>query len=1626
VKQANVIKNRSLLATSLAATMAMLFVAQCQGGSGTTSVVASMTSSAPGGFIYDGATNWVADAALGLCQISGGKLANCVLPPTSTPGIHAIVGQPAFDPLTGFAYLPDQSTASMGIWRYPFNGKTFGVGVNIAATLGVQRPAAIAFGTDGNLYVTMAANGNIARVTTPAAAAQTATVISQTVSALPAHGLAQVGTQLWVVDRDGILDIVDPVGCGTKCRGAIMTQILGLASPSSITWDTVHSYVYIGSPSGVVRLARITGVTDTYTSSTSTVLFSDIPAVGLDGAGNLLLVDDPTAGQVPGGATVYSTPFFIPGSNPPVQTPSDGQGATPQPPITLLPTIFPDPIANPAALYSTGLTTPVGAVFMGTHLWVVDGALGFCKVVPPSSLTACVAAGTGLPAGFVPGAPAYDPIGHFAYLPDTTTGAAGAGILRFTFNTVTETLGISPVTVATAAKLAAAVPAAVLAVAKGGATAPSALAFGPDKQLYVSMVAVPSIVRVTAPATATHLITTIGSMFESSPNIAFHNTDLFDTETTNSSTMFSATLCKGTCSFLFLGVIMDLPRAVAADANFVYIGATCPADAVTVCTGGIVWRYDPVADTITRLADFGLASGVSTPFSAIAGLALDNLGVVMVVDQTSVWKVDSTTVSTITSLTPNQAPESSSPTVTINGTGFLPSLVVNTCPAITPGNVTFVSPTQITATFAINPAGPLGACAITVTTATGISVAGNFNVLIGPPALTSMAPTSGFRGHPVFPVSITGANLGSGTLNAIPGIAFSVPAINAAGTLLTTNFTISATATLGARSVTVTTPSGTSNALTFTVATAPPVLTSIAPTSSVANKTVPVTLTGTDLLGATVINTGDPGITVTGLTVVSPTQVTASLTIASTVAAGTENISVTTPGGTSNTVPFTILPALTSISPVTAKAGTATPITLTGTSLLTATINAGANITVSNVVVVNVNSITATFTTAANSPLGAQSITVTDPVGGTSNAVTFTITAPTPSITIAPNTGVRGTTVPVILTGSGLVGATFATLPTGITVSGTPVVTFGQITANLVIATDAPLGAQSINVTTPGGTTTNVGNFTVTAPVPTLVSVNPAQGAAATTVAVTFTGTGLVGGTLNLPTGFTLSGTPVVAASGATITANLVIASTVATGPQSITVTTPGGTSNAVTFNILPGLTSIAPNTGRAGATPFTVTLTGTSLLGATSVNAGANITVTNLVVVNATTITATFTSAPAAPVGPVNVTVTSPAGTSNAVVFTLTGPIPVITTLSPATGGTGATVPITITGTGLTLGTLNLPPGVTIVGTPVVSFTQITATLLIAGNATLGAQTISVTTPGPGNTSNAVTFTVFALAPTLTSVAPTTGVASTTVTVTLAGTGLNGASTVINTNTAVSGISVSGFTIVSATQITATLVIGANASSTPISVTNTNGTSNSVTFGIVPTLSSIAPATGVAGTSVPVTLTGTSFTGATAINTGTAGITVTGLTVVSNTQITATFVITAAATQGNHSISVTTPGGTTAQAVTFNVLPPAPVITSLNNTTISKASSNVGMNVNGSNLGNLPVSSFQVLLNGVPQGSTIYTIQAGSFQPSQTQIRFNWTFLAAAPITDRLHVYTVTVTTPSGTSNAFPFTITN
>jgi hypothetical protein len=283
---------------------------------------------------------------------------------------------------------------------------------------------------------------------------------------------------------------------------------------------------------------------------------------------------------------------------------------------------------------------------------------------------------------------------------------------------------------------------------------------------------------------------------------------------------------------------------------------------------------------------------------------------------------------------------------------------------------------------------------------------------VAAPTLTSIVPNTGLRGTTV-PVTLTGTNLTGAFVITISGTGVTVGNfVPVSATTVTATFTIANLATLGARAVRVSTPGGNSNPVTFTVTAPPaPTLTSISPTSGARGTSVNVTFTGTNLTGTFAV-TGIGGlIPVTNLTVVSPTTVTATLNISRLAPLGVRNLGLTTPGGTSNTLPFTVTggtPAFTGPTP----ALTTTPAngtTKTGTVTLRNSAT-GAN----------AGPIALTAVPAVNRVTGTGAFTVT---GGT--CASGTVLAPGATCTIIvqyvpPTTGSLTSTGHVTITDTGV------------------------------------------------------------------------------------------------------------------------------------------------------------------------------------------------------------------------------------------------------------------------------------------------------------------------------------------------------------------------------------------------------------------------------------------------------------------------------------------------------------------------------------------------------------------------------------------------------------------------------
>ena len=246
----------------------------------------------------------------------------------------------------------------------------------------------------------------------------------------------------------------------------------------------------------------------------------------------------------------------------------------------------------------------------------------------------------------------------------------------------------------------------------------------------------------------------------------------------------------------------------------------------------------------------------------------------------------------------------------------------------------------------------------------------------------------------------------------------------------------------------------------------------------------------------------------------------------------------------------------------------------------------------------------------------------------------------------------------------------------------------------------------------------------------------------------------------------------------------------------------------------------------------------------------------------------------------------------------------PTISKVSPASGPTAGGTLVTITGTNFTGATAVLFG--TGVGTnlTVVSPTQITVDSPVQP---AGLHNVYVQTPGGTSAAHQADWFTYVAPPTVTKVSPNTGSTSGGTVVTITGTNFTGATTVLFGTGAGTNLKV-----VSATQITVDSPVQP-AGLHNVYVKTPGGTSAAheadwFTYVAPPTVTKVSPASGPTAGGTLVTISGTNFTGATAVLFGTgAG---TNLKVVSATQIT---VDSPAQPAGLHNVYVKTPGGTSA-----------------------------------------------------------------------------------------------------------------
>jgi hypothetical protein len=951
--------------------------------------------------------------------------------------------------------------------------------------------------------------------------------------------------------------------------------------------------------------------------------------------------------------------------------------------------------------------------------------------------------------------------------------------------------------------------------------------------------------------------------------------------------------------------------------------------------GGVARTPTVVSDSLLTLAAPTTSSFGPTPItvSSVGGTASGTY----------------TYAPTVAAVAPAYGPSAGGQLVTVAGTGFTASSTLRIGGAAATGLVCTVS----NSLQAVTPAGAKGAAAVTVTTSGVASQDPVTYQYYVAPTITAITPASGpILGGQL--VTVSGTEFAPGLTTVTLGGKNATPS-GVTETGLT--FTTPSGASIGAATLAVTTPGGTASG-TYTYV---PSVAVVTPGYGPLSGGTAITISGGGFGAGSTVTIG--GRAATSVSYVNPSQISA---VTPSGAVGPASVLVTTSGLTSasNSL-FAFEPEVTSVLPIGGTDDGGTLVTLTGTGFTGATAVAFGDVAATLVTVTSDTQLTAVSPSALTDDTVPVSVTVSGIISTVAAPYTYAPSVmtdlvfleltPTPSY-LGNGYWISGTDYFITLyslyitwenanevlnsfvTGSGVVGTAtvlnnvqwYIPANTLLTMVWEPMLiyyrtprpgypNYAELSLYSVVRVDGNVYPYALTV---GANLFNDGTMTSTrhlpavqpyilggdAPPPTVAAVTPPTGKATGGDTITVSGTG-----------FLESSTVTVGGAAATdvvfISEDALTATTPAgaLGAASVVVTTTGQSSapNAL-YTYHPAVTAVTPGTGSVdGGTIITITGAGFS--------AASTVTVAGAPATGVAYDTGVLTAqTPASAFGPASVVVTT-SGLSSAA-NTLYTYVPTVTGVTPASGPAGGGELISVSGSGFNAGTVLTVGGAPATGVVYISESALTGITPAGG---VGAASVVVTTGAYSSEANSL----YAYNPSVAGVTPASGTVTGGTLITISGSGFSAGSTVT-----VGGASASGVAY-SAGALTARTPAGAaGAASVLVTTSGRVSAPNSFYQYVItpPTLQSVTPSVGAQSGGQLVTLSGTHFTGASAITfDGSPGVIV---SVPSDSQLTAT--TPAGATAGAVSVLLTTPNGPNPANTLYTYDPALNPPTGLNGTT--------------------------------------------------------------------------------------------
>lgn len=625
---------------------------------------------------------------------------------------------------------------------------------------------------------------------------------------------------------------------------------------------------------------------------------------------------------------------------------------------------------------------------------------------------------------------------------------------------------------------------------------------------------------------------------------------------------------------------------------------------------------------------------------------------------------------------------------------------------------------------------------------------------------------------------------------------------------------------------------------------------------------IPTTLTGDGFEPASTLFVNDDAATVASTAVTASDvstgsdgrSITTALSVTPGATVGAANaardITVRTPSGgffkVVDGIVVTASPKPTAVAPTNRGQGFIGDVTVNGSAGLNAgtAFDFGQGITAVTKSATSGTSAIVNLTIAPDATLGARSIKATNSDNGTTTLANgFTVNAKPLITSVTPASALRGEAKTVDFFGAGFVnGVTLTSAPAGLNISALTFVSASQLRATVQPSANLPteVSAFDLTVTNPdGGTSTRPQGFGVNS---VSVLTTPVTNALTSNVvlqAANLDGSSVV--TLSLPSATDQQPLRVpvtnVDATNKRITVSAPLTK-YAAGLYTVTATDAAGSTLVCVscLNVLPGYDpnglTLTPATGGQGAVGRVVTVSSSNeepaksgLSRGQTISLGAGITVRSTTYDPATdTLTGVLDIANNATAGTRDLLVTNTGQPGSkgakAAAFTVTA-APVTTAIAPTPVGQGASLEVTLTGTGYQEGAVVTFSGDGLTFTPTsLTPTEIKGMLDVAPEAsTTTARSVTVTNPDGGTLTPTDVKLSIVPKPVITSLSPAGGKRGGTLTgVVFTGTGFDpetsgeGEAATSNMSIVIGDVTVSNLAVQSPTQLTADLAISATA----------------------------------------------------------------------------------------------------------------------------------------------------------------------------------------------------------------------